>query len=214
MTIVYAAEYRSNAHLIAQLHNPLKYLQDDDLVLDTSFGSGAWWTEYRPPHLVTNAFPASLEAEYHYDIKNMPKEWRDRYSVVVWDPPYKLNGRPSGPDERYGVHVAATIEERHKLACEGIRASAKLVHPRGYGMVKCMNQVAWHNKHFQVLSFSNWAQVFCGLTLVDQFDNLRKPRAQQEFRVKMVNGKEKRVRVKQAHSRQNYSTLLVFQRLK
>lgn len=198
MSLLAATAWRNNAALIEACHT-LGYIEDEDEVLDATYGPGVWWKKYRPPKLVTNDLRTDYDTDYHHDFRRFPKAWGGVFTVVAYDPPYKLNGKPSEEDERYGVHIPATWQERNKLCLQGITGCARLLCKNGVLLVKCMDQVSRNGKRWQTYDFKEHAEE-CGLELVDQALLLRKPRKQSEKRP-------------QRHFHGNYSTLLILRKI-
>lgn len=197
MSLLAATAWRNNGQLIDACHT-LGYIDDTDAALDATYGLGVWWKVYRPPDLVTNDLRSDYDTDYHYDFRRFPKAWRGTFSLVAYDPPYKLNGRPSEEDERYGVHLPATWQARNHLCMQGITGCARLLCKNGVLLVKCMDQVSRNAKRFQTIDFVNHSKEQ-SLSLIDMGLLLRKPRKQSDKRP-------------QRHFHQNFSTLLVFKK--
>ncbi len=198
MTLLAAQPWKNNGELIADLHHTLGYFGERTSTLDATYGRGVWWKIYRPAGLVTNDLRQDYDTDYHYDFRRFPKAWRGTFDTVAFDPPYKLNGKPSEEDERYGVHLPATWQERNKLCLQGITGCARLLTKNGILLVKCMDQVSRNAKLWQTIDFANHA-VTQGLMLQDWATYLRKPRAQDKKRPQM-------------HLHSNYSSLLIFRK--
>lgn len=150
----------------------------------------------RPKQLVSvdKFTPADLRA----DFTRLPFP-HATFTTVVFDPPYKLNGTSYEPgDARYGVEKPATWQQRLQLMLAGMKECNRVLARKGYLLMKCQDQVAWNHKRWQTDMFSNHAYDM-GLKKVDRFEFLNDPRSQGDR--------------PQRHSRSNYSTLLVFQRL-
>lgn len=158
-------------------------------VCDLTYGEGVFWKTYRPKHLLT------CSSADGFDFRKTG--FRDgQFFAVVFDPPYKLNGRSTeATDKRYGVHVPATPEGRLVLMAEGLAEALRI--SRRYVLFKCMDQVVSGHKVWQTRIFANMAEAK-GWDQVDRFDFLRRPRQQPEGR-------------SQVHSLGNYSSLLVFE---
>jgi SAM-dependent methyltransferase len=200
MTVLTATEWPTNAHLIRDVAQ-LGYLGANDLVLDCTYGLGNFWTLWRPARLIgsdINPDKTQLASGEPVDFTDMP--WSDEtFDAVVMDPPYKLNGTPTD-DDRYGVDKKVTWRGRHALIHRGIRECARVLHPGGHFLLKCMDQVCSGQKRWQTREFTSSAERR-GLTLVDRFDMLTRPRPQPSGR-------------RQVHTQGNYSTLLVFRKPK
>lgn len=192
--IVYSAtKWPTNAHMIADCAK-LGYLRPEWLTLDPTYGRGNFWKEWRPPHnrLVTSdAFtPAGMRA----DFTALPF-WSQAFDAVVFDPPYKLNGTPSHPDEAYGVHIPTRWQDRIALICKGVHECARV--SENILLVKCQDQVVSGKVVWQTDIVTQAARQV-GMRKVDRLDFLTDPRPQPHSR--------------QMHARRNYSSLLVFER--
>ena len=191
MTILTATRWPSNAEMIEDVAR-LGYL--DGKILDCSFGYGTFWANWTPDDFVAcDLDPEKSPCGYSVDFRDMP--FTDKsFDVVVFDPPYKLNGTPTDDvDERYGVHVKASIKERHQLIFDGLHECMRVSRKRV--LLKCQDQVASGHKWWQTIMFTQYAMTE-GMKLIDRFDMLGTPRPQRS----------------QKHSHSNYSTLLVFSR--
>ena len=134
--IMAAYKWSNNAHLIADVIK-LGFIHGD--ILDATYGLGRFWSKCRPNGLITNDL--YTEADFNFDFTDFPQAWSKKYDVVVFDPPYKLNGTPSvESDIVYGVHKPATIEERHDLIVAGAIECLRLVKKGGFLLVKVQNQ--------------------------------------------------------------------------
>lgn len=192
MSVLSAQRWRSNAHLIADVAT-LGYL--DGTVLDVTYGLGVFWQQWQPDELTAcDLDVAKSPFGKSVDFTQLPFDDHS-FDVVVFDPPYKLNGTPThGVDSRYGVHERTTWQDRHVLIHKGIDECARVA--RRFVLLKCMDQVVSGRKRWQTIEFTNYATQK-GLHLVDRFDLLVNPRPQPANR-------------RQVHSQGNYSTLLVF----
>lgn len=188
--VMRATAWTNNSHMIEDVAR-LGYL--DGLVLDATYGEGAFWNLWRPETLVTSDL--YKPAKYSWDYKNIPMP-DSHFDVVVFDPPYKLSGTPSSPkmDHAYGVEEYMPREERLEDirlgALECFRVAGKFL------LVKCMDQVEGGKMRWQT-DIVTRAVEEAGGRKVDRFDYLHTPRPQPEGR-------------RQKTARSNYSTLLVF----
>jgi len=189
--IMAAYKWSNNAHLIADVIK-LGFIHGD--ILDATYGLGRFWSKCRPNGLITNDL--YTEADFNFDFTDFPQAWSKKYDVVVFDPPYKLNGTPSvESDIVYGVHKPATIEERHDLIVAGAIECLRLVKKGGFLLVKVQNQVSSGRMHFQ----TDIVTQALNARKVAQMHLLTNPRPQPKGR-------------RQIHPRSNYSTLLIFKR--
>lgn len=198
MAILAIAE-RNNAALMHECAM-LGYL--DGLVLDMTYGLGAFWARWAPSSLITmdrhTAGPEAKGCMMKADALALP--FPDAcMDAVVFDPPYKLNGTstgvgPSALDDRYGVGSGyVPIRARHRLLLDGTTEACRV--SRGYVLVKCADQIS--SGRYQAQSFLVWERaIAAGATVVDHL---------------LVPGmREQPLGTRQLHSRRNYSSLLVF----
>lgn len=183
-----ATAWPTNAHLIEACAD-LGYLNADWPTLDPTFGKGTFWRRWAPTSLTCH----DLKFD-GVDFRNLPHP-DGQFQAITFDPPYKLNGTPSGTDERYGVDVAATLNERHQLMFDGLDECVRVLAPSGTLLVKCQPQVASGRVWWQDRMMAERAEKH-GLRHVDTLVMLTRPRPQPGGR-------------RQVHARRNYSTLLV-----
>lgn len=191
MTVNAIHRYRNNGELIVAAMT-LGYLRDDWSVLDPTWGRGTFWTIWRPKHLVGSDLATGV------DFRHLPHD-DATFDAVVFDPPYKLNGRPTDEvDGRYGVGGSYTSAgERHKLMRDGLAECARVVRPRGYVLAKCQDQVNAGRVRWQTMML--WEHgIAHDLLLVDQLH--------------YVGGRPQPEGRRQQHARRNYSTLMVFRK--
>lgn len=190
--VIYAAQkWPTNAHMIVDAAR-LGYLRYDWVVLDPTYGEGTFWKIWRPPALLATDIKNGSE----YDFRKMPYD-DGEFDAVVFDPPYKLNGTPSPEERRYGVEVPTRWQDRMKLMAHGLEECIRVTKPKGYLLVKCMDQVVSGKVVWQTDAMTNIAMAE-GCKKIDRLDFLTDPRPQPHTR--------------QLHARRNYSTLLVFQK--
>lgn len=157
MTVMAIRTSGTNADLIADAAE-LGYLREDWTTLDATWGKGNFWTKWRPvyAHLVTNDLYAP-EALWHYDFRAFPHAWADLYSVVVLDPPYKLQGTssnagPASSNAAYGMdREYLPVKDHYNLVFDGICECWRVLKPGGFLLYKCMDQVVSGNVEWQTL---------------------------------------------------------------
>lgn len=193
--VLAAARWRTNADLIADVAR-IGYLRTTDVVLDATYGRGVFWRRFRPDRLICHDTRTD-----GVDFRKLP-EPDHSVDVEVLDGPYKLNGRPSDPDERYGVDIPARWQDRHALICDGITEAARVVRRGGLLLVKCQDQVCSGAVRWQTRIFADHAETV-GFDQVDRFDRVTTPRAQPERKRK--DGAPS----VQQHAARNLSSLLV-----
>jgi hypothetical protein len=174
----------------------LGYLSSDDRVLDATYGEGRFWNLWRPVTLAMNDLDPEC-GNMHHDFTALPFDDRS-WDVVVFDPPYKLNGTPSkgGPassDGGYGVAVAARWQDRMKLIVDGAiecaRVADRLLLVKVMDQV-CSQQIRWQT-HVVIDALGTWR-------LLDELYVVGER--------KQPDGRTQR------HASRNYSTLMVFTR--
>lgn len=195
MTVLAATAWPTNAELIRDVAE-LGYLRVDVPTLDPTWGFGTWWKLWRPHQLTASDLDASLSPTgTSVDFTDLP-HGDDTFGAVAFDPPYKLNGTSSTTDDRYGVGGKYVSERgRRRLILDGLDECARVLSPKGYLLVKVMDQVSGGKVRWQTDVVTHHAETL-GLTKVDAF-LFPSYRPQPDGR-------------SQAHARRNYSTLLVF----
>ena len=201
---------RNNAQAIRDAHL-LGYLQDDDIILDATYGLGRFWNLWKPPdpiiHLLDNDKFVDA-ARFHYDYRSFPDDWGGSFDVTVFDPPYKLNGtggsHPS--DEGYGVATPyQNIDEMLDGISDGFTECARVTKPGGFLLNKTQDQVVSGKKKW--LTKTTWLTAMrgsktekYGLRLVDE--------------LYVVGYRPQPKGRAQKHARSNVSVLQIFQRSK
>jgi hypothetical protein len=198
MTVIFSAQkYSDNSELISACFE-LGYLRDDWLTLDPTYGKGTFWKGRKPKLLLLTSDKYTTNPDNNaYDFCNLPFPDSEDWDAVVYDPPYKLNGTPDYPDDRYGVGVSTRWQDRIDLMKRGQKECARVLKPGGYLLTKCMDQVVSGKVVWQTDIMTAQAQ-HDGLVKVDQLLYLTNPRPQPHSR--------------QVHSRRNYSSLLIFRK--
>lgn len=146
--------WSSNAAMIADVAKLPGYLVapvesgETWSVLDATYGEGKFWTLWRPERLVTN--DRYKPADHAFDYRVLSTDvGENAYDVVVFDPPYKLNGTPALPemDGRYGTNRRTTRDEVLTDIVEGAAECFRVCRRRLF--VKCMDQVEGGRKRWQ-----------------------------------------------------------------
>lgn len=196
--VLAATGWRTNGELIADCAR-LGYIGDRDLVLDATYGKGTWWNVWRPDHLTgCDIDPAKSPVGYSVDFTALPFD-DGMFTVVAFDPPYKLNGTPTHEvDERYGVAGAYTSRDaRHELMLAGASECARVLGVGGRLLWKCQDQVNGGHVRWQ----TDMATAHAGELGLVKIDALL-----------MLGGRAQPEGRRQVHARRNYSTLLVFEK--
>lgn len=194
--ILAVGSWRTNADLIADCAR-LGYLRDEWSTLDPTYGLGTFWRKWRPNRLIGTDLDPSKSCTFRISVDFTAIPWTDHsFDAVVFDPPYKLNGKPEAAGLRYGTRDPATPAERLDLIARGVAECARVL-DRGCLLVKCQDQVVSGRVVWQTDLVTSVAET-SGLAKVDRFDFLSY-RPQPPGR-------------RQLHARRNASQLLVFAR--
>jgi hypothetical protein len=187
-------EWRNNAELIRDVAR-LGYLSGH--VLDATYGKGRFWKLFQPERFTTNDLHSEL-AQRGYDFRLFPPLWAEEFDAVVFDPPYKLNGTPSGQmDDDYGVGEKASRQARMNLITDGLIECLRVLKPKGYLLVKCQDMVSGGKVRWQSDEITSTVTLF-GHEKVDAFH--------------LLSYRPQPAGTTQQHARRNYSTLLVFRK--
>ncbi len=189
------ADRATNGELIADVAR-LGWLKEGWDILDPTYGQGTFWSVWKPTASklwTSDIAPAEMYVE-EADFRKLP--WKDRrFDAVVFDPPYKLNGTPSGPDERYGVDEPTRWQDRMELIRLGTLECARVA--KTMLLVKCMDQVCSGKVRWQT-DLVTEAAAQAGFDKVDRLD--------------FPSFREQPAGRRQVHARRNHSTMLVFKR--
>jgi hypothetical protein len=140
--LAFDAARRTNSRAILDLH-VLGYLTNEDSVLDCTYGEGRFWKLWSPSRLTkTDLYPKFDDVE-SVDFTALTERFgANAFDVTVFDPPYKLNGTPSGPmDDTYGVGIKAPVLHRLETIMVGTLQSWSVTKPGGYIIIKVQDQV-------------------------------------------------------------------------
>jgi hypothetical protein len=201
----------TNGSLIAAVA-ALGYLNEGQVILDATYGRGAWWTVWRPRCLVTMEPPA--------DFRSMTWD-SDHFDVVCFDPPYRLNGTPDRGDfdRRYGIDVPMRWQDKHQMIRQGIDECLRVLKPRGLLLVKCQDQVCSGRVRWQAREFTEHAEGKMIVTNFVEGDLGPEIEFEEVYRARQVEMMHllRPVRPQppgrdQVHARRNYSTLLILEK--
>jgi hypothetical protein len=196
--VLAATAWPSNAELIADVHR-LGYVNDNDLVLDATWGRGIWWKLWCPRRLIRNDL--HRDADLHYDFRRLPPEWTDWFDAAAFDPPYvSVGGRTTTgiPDlhDRYGLTDAPTSPAGVQADIDaGLVEMYRVVKPGGVVLAKCQDYIS-SGKMQPGTHWTLTTALALGFALVDRLEHIGAARAQPGGR-------------RQAHARRNLSTLFV-----
>lgn len=182
---------RTNARLMADCAR-LGYL--DGVVLDLTYGKGAFWTEYRPETLVTNDLDPATGADYCENFTRSTFATHAEFDTVVFDPPYRMGGTPSTPtfDAAYGLTVWRGVDEIRALMSMGAWEACRIA--RRLALIKCQDSVNGGRVRMQTVWMAD-AVDRVGCRVVDSLH--------------VVGGRAQPKGRAQTRARHGYSTLLV-----
>jgi hypothetical protein len=165
-------------------------------VLDVTYGRGSFWTRHRPANLVIGEGDFRLRPEAN-----------DSVEIVVYDPPYISTGSraTSSVDElydRFGLGELKGWRAIRQLIDDGLAECARVLAPRGYLLVKCMDYTESGHKVWNTFHVYNEAERL-GLRLVDRFHHYTGGGPQPKDNLDGLPREQK-------HAREVTSMLLVF----
>lgn len=178
-------EWPTNAEMMADVAQ--LYIRPDDEVLDLTYGLGIWWRKFRPDRLwllcADGGFTLSPEGaiDVEPDFRNLPEEWRAKFPVTTFDPPYiSMGGRATSTindfNNRYGlVEASRTPLGLHHYNLLGLEQAAKVTSPGGYIMVKCMPYISSAKMQPVPMWTHEYATTEMGLKLEDWFVHKGEP---------------------------------------
>lgn len=194
--LILAAAIRSNAEAIDACFQ-LGYLDDDQPVLDSTFGRGRWWLIREPKHLV--AMPRDLVG----DFRQLPFP-PGAFARIAFDPPYVPPGGRKTSTIRDTLDAYGQLEmpkdpaETQALIDAGLAECARLLPIGGLLFAKCKSYIT--GGAFQPQEFLVWEQARrCGLAIRDRLLVAQKSAGPQSQK-------------SQEHARNNFSTLFVFEK--
>lgn len=184
-------------------------------VLDCTYGEGKWWTEmvgelqkwraaagkWRKVAIFTDLDPSKSIYGGSVDYRDLPFP-DNKYATVCYDPPYKLNGKGGSHamDKQYGADTQLTIAERLELIYAGVPECLRVLKVGGHLLVKVQDQVV-NNKYYAMTDEMT--------AVVLSFKNTRL-----EGKLHVFGGRAQPGDRRQVHVRNNYSTLLIYKKVK
>lgn len=189
--------WRTNGELMADVAR--LWLPDHLSVLDVTYGRGAFWAVYKPAvFLGLDLNPNYSDPKYGpVDFRFLPFEDQS-WDVVVFDPPYKLNGTSAmgDLDLRYGISEPVRWQDRMELIRHGAAECARVANR--VLLVKCQDQVASGKMRWQTDEVNEVVSA-CGFRKADRF----------EFGA-FGPGRKQPAGRRQVHARHHATQLLVF----
>ncbi len=200
---VLTAKQGTNADLFPDILR--LYLEDGAEILDATYGRGVFWRnipddKYR---IVKNDIDQE-RGDVHYDFRELPEEWENRFEAVILDPPYLYTGgfrtlRDSidrgyrnRERARSGIHGVAAVHQMYAL---GMVEAYRVLQVGGFLIVKCMDQVMSGKQTWMHLEMQRLAEIL-GFKNKDLF-------------VMVANSTPTMRHARQLHARRNHSYFLV-----
>ena len=190
---------RTNAELIADCAK-IGYLKKDDMVADVTYGLGRFWDAWSPDILLASDLdPVKSPCGLSVDFTDLPFA-DNELDVVVFDPPYRFAGTAKlSSDAGYGIGAYMPTAERMDMIFAGVAEAARVTRPGGKVLTKCQDQVVSGKVVFQTLEIAEFA-AFHRLDLIDMLH--------------VASYRPQPAGTTQWHARRDYSTLLVFEKMK
>lgn len=195
MSVILAAtEWANNAALIRDCAE-LGYLREEWRTLDPTYGSGRWWSLWRPNDLVT--YHDKVDGS---DFRCLPHP-DNSFDAIAYDPPYvSVGGRKTsgihGMYDGYGlINAPNSPAGVQQLINDGLTEMYRLVKPKGNVLVKCQSYIS-SGKYWPGAQLTWQHAMDLGFKLTDVLQHISGQRPQPFGR-------------RQVHARNNYSTLYV-----
>jgi hypothetical protein len=158
----------TNGVLIAEVKR-LGYIVEP--VLDVTYGRGGFWTRYRPELF----WDHDLHTRDGVSFLDLPED-DESFPTVVFDPPYISTGNreTSSVDDlydRFGLGELKGWRQIRALIDGGLAECARVLAPRGYLLVKCMDYTESGKKVWNTFHVYDQAEQL-GLRMVDRFHHL------------------------------------------
>lgn len=208
--VLAAAPWKDNAHLIADVAR--LYWAPGMSVLDVTYGRGNWWTVWRPDRFAAHDLYRGPACD-GVDFRKLP-EPGGSVDIVAFDPPYTATGGRStsasvgGMRDAYGIDggystadPCSTPDGLRAMIADGLVETRRVLRPRGLCWAKSMNYISGGRLRPGTLWLVEDAQA-AGFELVDLFVHVGGTGPQPRTN---PDGSPRR----QAHARNNYSTLAV-----
>jgi hypothetical protein len=182
------------------------YVPKGGLVLDATFGPGAFWNSCAPTwrRIATDILGGRGDAQA--DVRSLPFP-AGRFDACVFDPPYIFGaGGVLDPNinTRYRNNELKTGDWKGIGAIEnlyfgGMAELTRVLRPSGVLIVKCMDLISSGKQHRVTISIWNFAKHALGMVDEDQFVvvNPHKPIMRHNY---------------QLHARKNHSLFWVFRK--
>lgn len=88
------------------------YIPEDATVLDLCCGKKIMYGDHHYPNVEFNDIRTDLDADYHYDCRDISKYLDKRYDWFIYDPPYvDIKGRTDKRDDDYGYKMVGSLED-------------------------------------------------------------------------------------------------------
>jgi hypothetical protein len=168
-TVTVQAVVRTTAEAIEGAHR-LGHISDDDVVVDTTYGRGRFWTRWRPARLLAFDRNERQGLTGRADLRALPLADAS-VDVVAIDPPFKLDGTSAlgDFDDAYGLTGGYVPRAaRSALYVAGIADARRMLRTGGRLLVKAQNQTSSGALRWQYDDVVG-AAVDLGFVRVDEF---------------------------------------------
>jgi len=86
------------------------YVPPNATVLDLCCGKKRMYGDYDYPNVEFNDINTELDADYHYDCREISKHLNKKYDWFIYDPPYvDIKGRDDKREEDYGYSMVGDL---------------------------------------------------------------------------------------------------------
>jgi hypothetical protein len=205
---ILTAKVGTNANLFPDILE--LYAAQGSWILDMTYGNGVFWKKATISNyiLVRNDLDASKDVDYCYDFRKFPENWKEKFDIVVYDPPYLYVGGfktfKASVDKGYsnkqraleqGIHGVEAVD---KMYMDGMKEAWRILKPKGILIAKCMDQVMSGRLEMPHMRYIDYWKSLGGIV--------------QDFFVLVTNGQPTMRHKHQIHARRNHSYFMVLQK--
>ena len=126
------------------------YIKDNDRVLDMTFGKGIFWKNI--PDIKCEIWKNDIDKNlgtFCYDFRELPEDWKAKFHVVVFDPPYMHSSKyktiKKSIDDCYKnnakISGAGSMNSVRAYYKAGMLEAHRVLASKGILIVKCMDQI-------------------------------------------------------------------------
>jgi len=119
------------------------YVKPDETVLDMCCGKKLMYRGYDYPNVEFNDVVPELEADYHYDCREISKHIDKTYNWAVYDPPYvDIKGRDDERDDDYKYDMVGDLDDFREFTLLSKAEILNLLEPGG-GVIAKITDFHW-----------------------------------------------------------------------